>query len=261
MKRTKISASPESFPRELFEIFRDADIYDSSCSPEARVYYINKDNGYYLKMSAKGSLNAEAVLTEYFNSKNIGTKVLKYLSLDKDWLLTEKVCGEDCTHGIYLENPKKLCDITAGLLRQLHELDFTDCPVQNHSERYINTVISNYKTGNYDKTAFPDSFGYKNAEEAFLVVEKYKNNLKSDTLLHGDYCLPNIMLDNWKFSKFIDLGNGGVGDRHVDVFWGIWTLFFNLKTNEYASRFIDAYGRDKIDTDMLRFIAACEVFG
>ena len=133
--------------------------------------------------------------------------------------------------------------------------------MQNHSERYINTVISNYKTGNYDKTAFPDSFGYKNAEEAFLVVEKYKNNLKSDTLLHGDYCLPNIMLDNWKFSKFIDLGNGGVGDRHVDVFWGIWTLFFNLKTNEYASRFIDAYGRDKIDTDMLRFIAACEVFG
>ena len=69
------------------------------------------------------------------------------------------------------------------------------------------------------------------------------------------------MLDNWEFSGFIDVGNGGIGDRHIDLFWGAWTLWFNLKTNEYTDRFLDAYGRDKIDMDKLKIVAAAEVFG
>ena len=88
-----------------------------------------------------------------------------------------------------------------------------------------------------------------------------KKYLKNDTLIHGDYCLPNVMLDNWKFSGFIDLGNGGVGDRNIDIFWGVWTLFFNLHTEKYTDRFLDAYGRDKVNTELLRVVAAAEVFG
>ena len=69
------------------------------------------------------------------------------------------------------------------------------------------------------------------------------------------------MLDSWKLSGFVDVGNGGIGDRHIDVFWGIWTLWFNLGTDKYRDRFIDAYGRDKIDENILKIIAAAEVFG
>lgn len=85
--------------------------------------------------------------------------------------------------------------------------------------------------------------------------------LRTDTLLHGDYCLPNVIFDHWEFSGFVDLGNGGVGDAHVDLFWGAWTLTFNLKTDAYRQRFFDAYGRDKVDEEKLRLVAACEVFG
>lgn len=85
--------------------------------------------------------------------------------------------------------------------------------------------------------------------------------LKTDTLLHGDYCLPNIMLDDWRFSGFIDLGNGGVGDRHVDLFWGIWSLQFNLKTDRYRDRFLDVYGLEMVNEEMFPIISAFEVFG
>ena len=85
--------------------------------------------------------------------------------------------------------------------------------------------------------------------------------MKTDTLLHGDYCLPNIMLDNWQFSGFIDLDGAGVGDRHIDLFWGVWTLQFNLKTNRYGQRFLDVYGRDCIDMDLLSAIPYFEAFG
>ena len=46
-----------------------------------------------------------------------------------------------------------------------------------------------------------------------------------------------------------------------DLFWGIWTLFFNLKTNDYCQRYLDVYGRDLVSEDALRTIAAIEVFG
>lgn len=240
---------------------KNADIYDSSCSPEARVWLIDRDGGYYLKRGEKGSLKREAEMARYFHRKGLGPEVLGYCSDAFDWLLTARVVGEDCTHAQYLENPKRLCDTIAERLRALHELDCGDCPVQNRMSSYFDLAERNYRTGNYDRSAFPDSFGYSCAEDAYTVFSAGKTLLDGRVLLHGDYCLPNIMLDDWRFSGFIDLGNGGVGDRHVDLFWGAWTLWFNLKTNAYRERFFDAYGRDLVEKDKLRIVAAAEVFG
>lgn len=169
--------------------------------------------------------------------------------------------GEDCVYSEYLANSERLCDAIACELRRLHETDYTDCPVMEKTSEYLATTEKNYQTGNYDKSAFPDSFGYRSAEEAHQVLEAGKDALQDKVLLHGDYCLPNIILDNWKFSGFIDVDCSGVGDRHIDLFWGIWTLWFNLKTNKYRDRFLDAYGRDKVDEALLDVIAAAEVFG
>ena len=239
-----------------------ASIYDSSCSPEARVYFLDRDGGYYLKTCSEGSLKREAEMTAYFHRKGLGAEVLEYLTQEgMDWMLTSAVRGEDCTHEQYLADPKRLCDTLAERLRYLHELDFSDCPVQNRMAEYLALAEKNYRVGTYDTGAFPDSFGYRSAQDAWSVLENGKSAFRSDVLLHGDYCLPNIMLDQWRFSGFIDVGNGGVGDRHVDLFWGVWTLWFNLKTDQYAGRFLDAYGRDRIETEMLSVVAAAEVFG
>lgn len=262
MKRTKIDVDLESFSEEFHPFLEGADVYDSSCSPEARVYFIDRDGGFYLKLGERGSLKKEALMDGYFYRKGIGApEVIRYSQGEKDWLLTSRVAGEDCTHEIYLSDPKRLCDLLAERLRMLHETDFSDCPISNHTANYIATAQRNYRDGVYDPSLFPDNWGYKSAEEAISVLNEGRHLLKTDTLLHGDYCLPNIMLDSWRFSGFIDLGNGGVGDRHVDLFWGAWTLNFNLGTDEFRSRFLDAYGRDKVDEDVLRVVAAAEVFG
>lgn len=68
------------------------------------------------------------------------------------------------------------------------------------------------------------------------------------------------MLRDWHLEGFIDVGNGGVGDRHFDLFSGIWSLWFNLKTDQYADRFLDAYGRESVDLSLLKVIAAAECF-
>lgn len=261
MKRTLIDSLPLALPSELEKFTLGARIFDSSCSPEARVYYIEKNGGYYLKTAPRGTLLREAQMTAYFHSVGLGTEVLYYESGDIDLLLTARMRGEDCTHADYLADGKRLCDTIATELRRLHELDASSCPVQDRISEYIATVEDNYRTGSYDTSHFPGSFGYACAEDAIKVFEDGKMHLCRDVLLHGDYCLPNIMLDNWRLSGFIDLGNGGGGDRHIDIFWGVWTLGFNLGTDAYRDRFLDAYGRDKVDEEMLKIVAAAEVFG
>lgn len=262
LKRVLIPKIPDVIlPNEISRLISGAKIYDSSCSPEARVYYIDKDHGYYLKLSPAGTLANEAKMSAYFHKKGIGADVLHYSCGEQDIMLTERVRGEDCTHESYLADPKRLCDTIATELRKLHETDHTGCPIPNRTSSYLSLAESNYLTGNYDTSHFPDSFGYTSAEEAHATLAAHKNELRCDTLIHGDYCLPNIMLDGWKLSGFIDLGCGGVGDRHIDLFWGAWTLWFNLKTDKYRNRFFDAYGRDNVNEDMIRVVAAAEVFG
>ena len=45
------------------------------------------------------------------------------------------------------------------------------------------------------------------------------------------------------------------------VFWGCWSLGFNLKTDVYRDRFLDCYGRDRFEPEILNAIGAFEVFG
>ncbi len=261
MERRKTTIDYSEYPSSLQEYIKNATLYDSSCSKEAKVIFIDKDEGLFLKKAQKGALEKEALMADYFHKKGLGEKVLSYVSEENDYLLTKRVKGEDCTFKTYLENPKKLCDTIAQRLLMLHKTSFDDCPVKNRNESYVQLVEENYKKGFYDTSLFTDEWQIKDKTEAYKFAMENKKYLKNDTLLHGDYCLPNIILDNWQFSGFIDLGNGGVGDRHIDIFWGVWTLWFNLKTNEYKDRFLDCYGRENFEEDMLKVIAAMECFG
>lgn len=261
MKKTRLNRIPTEIPQDIRQFISDAHIYDSSCSPEAKVYFIDKGNGYYLKCSGRGTLEKEAKMTAYFHAKGIGAEVLYDISEASDWLLTAAVIGQDCVHERYLSAPQRLCDTIACELRRLHETDAADCPVQDRTAEYLAGAEQNYRTGRYDSSCFPHSFGYHSAKEAYDLLTAEKDALQSRVLLHGDYCLPNIILNHWKLSGFVDVGGGGVGDRHIDLFWGAWTLWFNLKTNRYHDRFLDAYGRDRADESILKIVAAAEVFG
>ena len=262
MKRTPIASLPEWMPDSIRTFAKGATLFDSSSSPEARVIFIDKGEGFYLKSAPAGTLRDEAVMCDYFYKKGLGVEMLSYLTVQEhDLMLSARAQGEDCTHETYLNDPKRLAETIALQLRMLHECDCSDCPVQDRMRSYFALAEQNFRNDNYDKSHFPDSFGYRSALDAYAVMRAGMDTLTDHVLLHGDYCLPNIMLDDWRFRAFIDLGNGGVGDRHIDLFWGAWTLGFNLGTDAYRERFFDAYGKDKIDKERLLVVAATEVFG
>ena len=258
MKRTPINFCTEAFPESLRPLLAGARLFDGSSSTKARVYFIDKGAGFYLKKAPGGTLSREAATTRWFAEKGLAPQVLAYETGDSDWLLTERMPGEDCIDERYLADPIRLCDTLAQILRALHDTDPTGCPVADHTALYLTRAAENRRQGRWDPSYAPMG---TTPEEAWNLVLRIGPMLRSDTLLHGDYCLPNIMLDNWQFRGFIDLDHAGIGDRHVDLYWATWSLNYNLKTNQYRDRFLDAYGREHVSEELLQTVAAIEAFG
>ena len=261
MKRTEISIDYRVYPERFWDIIKDSRVYDSSSSPEAKVIFIDKEEGFFLKSAKVGSLQREAEMTEYFSRLGLSSDRVEYLSLDTDYLLTSRIPGEDCTYFKYLEKPERLCDMIAEQLYSLHSRSFAGCPVMNRTEEYLTLAEHNYLAGVFDPSFASENIISLDKNDIWRFVDDNKSVLKSNTLIHGDYCLPNILFDKWNFSGFIDVGNGGVGDKHIDLFWGAWTLGFNLGTDKFRCRFYDAYGRNNFNTEIIDVISAIECFG
>lgn len=62
------------------------------------------------------------------------------------------------------------------------------------------------------------------------------------TLIHGDFCLPNILLHRGRVSGFVDLGQVTVGDPWEDYAWCLWSLSYNLKTDAYNQLLLQKLG-------------------
>lgn len=262
MRRTRTQLDMDRLPESVARLLEGAEVYDSSCSREARVYYVEREGGLFLKIAPPGRLETEAAMTAYFHRLGLSGEVLLYCAgSGRDYMLTRRVPGEDCLDRAYLAEPERLCDTIARLLRQLHELDAADCPVRNRIETYTADVIRGFDGKGYEPDLFQGLWEFRSFEEARRTAEEGLPRLRPEVLIHGDYCLPNILLRDWTLSGYVDLGNGGIGDRHIDVLWGIWTLNYNLKTLRLTDRFLDAYGRDRIDPEKLRQIAAMEMIG
>lgn len=219
MKRIQTQINIYDFPNELHYIFENAKVYDSSSHPTMTVLY--SENEYYVKIGEKSSMIKEAEMAKLFERNGIGVEVVSYISNDKDYMVTRPAKGEDCTH--YLNNPEKLCEVLAESMKFLHNRPVADIPVSPCMETYAGLDF-----------------------------------IKQDTFIHGDFCLPNIILDNWKFSTFIDVGLAGVGDRHIDIYWALWSLEHNLQTDKYTDYFLSLYGEDNYDKDILKKVAEIE---
>lgn len=257
MQKRSIHISPETFPGALQYLFQGAKVYDSSCSSNATVYYA--DSGYYIKADAPGELKQEAELTRLFYQQRLGPEPIAYLTADRDYLVTREVMGQDLTHMCH--QPEALCTVLAKALHLLHSRPIAGLPLSIRQERYWGFAKGEIYGGVYDPVAGMPRYPIHSQEQAWSIMQEKGRLLKADTLIHGDACLPNFIACKGQFAAFVDLAMAGAGDRHIDLYWALWSLQYNLKTDKYADLFLDLYGRDRFSEDALQAVAAFEVFG
>lgn len=245
-----------NLPKELKEVIGDSEFKDVSCRSNAKTFKLS--NSMFLKIDEKNELKREALMNSFLNKLKLGPKVILYLSQNKDYLLIEQVDGEDLIN--LINEPELLCHILATSLKKLHSLPIKDVPISSRYNRYIESLNRDINGGSYD-TSFLLNGMKMSREEAWNIMQQNKELLTCDTFIHGDPCLPNIIANHGHFNGFIDNGMAGIGDRHIDIFWALWSLEYNLKTDKYNELFKSIYGKELIDEDKLKVILAFEVFG
>jgi len=62
-----------------------------------------------------------------------------------------------------------------------------------------------------------------------------------NVLIHGDFCLPNVLVENGRLSGLVDVGLSGLGNPETDLAAGVWTLSY-IYGPGFARRFLEAYG-------------------
>lgn len=245
-------------PDELRQFVGTGELIDRSGYSEAKTFETGE--GWFIKCDKPGELVREYEMTRLFHGMGFGTEAVKYITLDMDYLVTRRAAGEVLTKSV--GDPLHVCRVLAEALRTLHAQP-TDAsvPVSSRYARYMLSADGPSDGGFYDPSVYTGTYRLSSKEEAWEVMQSGRHLLKCDTFIHGDACLPNILQENGSFRSFIDVSMGGIGDRHIDLYWALWSLEYNLKTDAYNDAFLDMYGRDRFSPDMFRVIAAFEAFG
>lgn len=62
-----------------------------------------------------------------------------------------------------------------------------------------------------------------------------------EVLVHGDYCSPNVLVEDGRLSALVDVGRARVADPRVDFAAAVWGLQYNFGPG-HAPAFLEAYG-------------------
>jgi len=80
----------------------------------------------------------------------------------------------------------------------------------------------------------------------------FGQNAPGHVLIHGDYCLPNVLVEDGRLTGLVDVGRSGLGDPRDDLAAGLWTLHYNFG-HGFGPHFLESYGAQPMnDKDMER---------
>lgn len=139
---------------------------------------------------------------------------------EKSYLFMSRMGGEMSCDTYYLEHPQILLEALACGLKMLWEVDVRDCPRIRDLDVVLEEAHVRVESHLVDmEDAEPETFGeggFENPEQLLEWLENHRPSFEP-VLSHGDFCLPNIFLENGQIAGFIDLGKTGVGDKWNDI--------------------------------------------
>lgn len=170
---------------------------------------------------APGRTGEQVMLMRWLEGKVSVPKVLAYVEENnKNYLLMTRMKGKMSCDTEYLDNPSVLLAGLAEGLKTLWSVDVTDCPVSRDLDRILKEAEFEVENNLVDvDNVEPTTFGEGGFESPAHLLKWLKENRPSyePVLSHGDYCLPNVFLENGKLQGFIDLDRAGVGDKWNDI--------------------------------------------
>lgn len=136
------------------------------------------------------------------------------------YLLMSRVEGKMSCDEYFLERPHELLGFLTEALEMLWSVDIADCPRRRDLDTELEEARYRVENGLVDiEHTEPETFGENGFASPSELLRWLENNKPpvEPALSHGDFCLPNIFLNNGRISGFIDLGDTGVADKWRDI--------------------------------------------
>lgn len=177
------------------------------------------------------------------------------------YLLTSVIPGVDTA--TLAEQPTtdiaQVVRLLAVGLRQIHAVPAADCPFDYRLPREIERVRGRIEQGLLDERNFGGRWKGYTVDDLFAELLATAPTDEDLVLTHGDYCLPNILLDGERVSGFVDLGRVGIGDRYRDLALARRSLIRNYGA-AWVPLFFVEYGLPQPDEAKLTFYELLDEF-
>lgn len=159
-----------------------------------------------------------------------------------EWLVTAALPGEDGTTPALMARPAELVPALARGLRRFHDAaPVASCPFDFRLDVALPHVRERARIGIIDPAEdLHSEFAHHTVDSAIAELESTRPPSEDLVVCHGDYCLPNVLLEDGEVTGYIDLGELGVADRWWDVAIGAWSITWNLGPG-YEELFYENY--------------------
>ena len=159
-----------------------------------------------------------------------------------DWMLTTALSGMDATAAELRLDPAKLVVSLARGLRRFHQAPVHECPFDRTNRMAMAIVRRRIESGLVTpETHFHPEHSRFTPESALSELERLQPTSEDLVVCHGDYCLPNVLIENGEVTGFLDLGELGVADRWRDLAVATWSVTWNVGPG-WERHFLKAYG-------------------
>lgn len=185
-----------------------------------------------LKIEKTGNQsNREYDILNWLNGKLSVPKVIEFAQHNGyNYLLMSRLKGSMLCSADNMKNLDTAAEYLAEGLKLLWSIDIADCPYNSRLDERLETAKYNVEHGLVDvEDAEADTFGENGFADVNALYEFLVNHKPDEDLVftHGDYCLPNMFVDDNTIS-FLDLGKAGIADRWQDLALCIRSLKYNL---------------------------------
>jgi aminoglycoside 3'-phosphotransferase II len=224
---------------------------------------------WYLKaapLDAQLRLDQEAACMQWMREHGLpAPAVREYLRLgDAEYLIVEAAVGVPASAREWSAESRRVAVALGHGLARLHGTDVTGCPFDRRVARQLDEARARIAAGHVREHDFDASRRGRPAAELFAELLTMVPSHEDLVFVHGDFCLPNVLLTRQRSGDLIvtglvDCGRAGVGDRHQDLALAVRSLTYNLGPDSIAA-FIRAYDGPGADASTLEFFAVLDEF-
>lgn len=169
-----------------------------------------------------------------------------------EYLVLSEVAGENGVDAMARLDRDRLVTLLAQGLRQIHQLNIAHCPFNERIEAKLARAQYRVHHALVDEDDFDDERRGMTAQAVYTALRDHQTAEDDLVFTHGDYCLPNILLQGERVSGFIDLDRAGISDRYNDLAIASRSIVYNLGP-EYEQQFFRSYGIEHVDDEKIQY--------